>query len=478
MNKIISLHSILVYSNIILWLVMLYTYYKIGNNMCISQSAITIGSLLFIITHFVLLDAKIHKNLLLEVLALVMIFHFQLRIITLNLLEDGDFMLGRVDISPEKFVVVLIVVVFLYLALWASLRFNHLPAYHHSPYAIKKKATSNILLLLYISLVLSVMSSLGIPGIEQLVKISSTFFFNIIYMIMLSIGYFMYRWKEEKGFYKRSFILFLIIYILIYTLLGRKSTIYSIVFALLFCMLVFNKAYIKIKYLVIGVLFTPAMVFMFTFSQFARSWGISIETMTVSEQLEIAQTVVDRMEGQERLKVLGPIFGRIGFLDFTTEMVVNREHLKNYLTFENYGKSLVDNLLTPGFDLYGMPRMSCVVSPSYEYKGTPSVAKYDLVNHYYSAGISLYGESYVLFGKYLSILFVFIIGWFIKWRYLHYCKEYSIPNMWMKIIILYMVYELLYSFGFDWVMIDLVALLINFYIFKKLVMEKINVRSV
>lgn len=447
---------------------MLYTYYKIGNSIYINLTAIFIGSLLFLITHFVLYDARKHNNQLLEVLAMVMILHFQLRIITLNLIEDGEFMLGRVDLTPEKFDFVLVVVFLLYLAFWISLRFKEGPSKVFSKYDVKNHATRNVLILLYASLTLSIMSSLGVPGIEQIVKVSSTFFFNIIYMIMLSIGYFLYRWKEEKGIYKISFILFLIIYVLIYTILGRKSTIYTMAVATFFCMLVFNKVYVKFKYLVLATLFMPVMVFMFTFSQFARSWGISMETMTLSEQVEIAQTVSERMSGQETINTLQPIFGRIGFMDFTTELVVNRDHLKQYLTPINYGKSLIDNLLSPGFDVFDMPRMSCVVSPCYEYKGTPSVLKYDLVNHYYSAGLSLYGESYLLFGKFLSIPFILLLGLYIKKKYLHYCEKNSIPNMWMRIIILYMLYELLYSFGFDWVLIDLVALLINYFVFKKL----------
>lgn len=439
----------------------------IGNTIVVNQYAIALGSILFLITSFVLKDAKRHNNLLLEVMAMVMILHFQLRIITLNLVKEGDFMLGRVDLTPEKFNFVLLVVIVLYGTLWLSLRYTCPPERKHDVLLIKRNATRNVLLLLYFSLVLSVMATLGVPGIAQLVKVTQTFFFNILYMILLSLAYFLCRWDTESKNNKIAFVSFLLLYVAVYTVLGRKSTIYTTMICLFFCMLVFNKVYVKIRYIIFAILISPLMVFMFTFSQFARSWGISVETMTLTEQKEIVTTVVERMSGEDFNKVLEPVFGRIGYLDFTTELVVNRDHLKHYLTLENYFKSIVDNLLSPGFTVFDMPRMSCVVAPCYDQPGTPSITKYDLVNHYYSAGLSLFGEAYLLFSIF-SVPFVWVLGRFLRNKYRKYCTNDNIPSLWMRVILLYVLFELLYSYGFDWVLIDVVSLLINYFIFKKL----------
>ena len=46
---------------------------------------------------------------------------------------------------------------------------------------------------------------------------------------------------------------------------------------------------------------------------------------------------------------------RIGFLDFSLDMIANAASYSTIINLKYYLKSIVDNILTPGFDIYDVP---------------------------------------------------------------------------------------------------------------------------
>jgi len=56
--------------------------------------------------------------------------------------------------------------------------------------------------------------------------------------------------------------------------------------------------------------------------------------------------------------LLPKIFDRVGFLDFSSEIIANSKHYSNVINMTSYGKSIVDNIFTPGFDVYDQPKIS------------------------------------------------------------------------------------------------------------------------
>lgn len=472
MNRKISIYSILEAINIVIFFAMIYVYSVCGDNHYINEGTIWINAIQCVLSHFVLRDAGRNSNSLLAVLAFVMIIHFELRIVSLNWTEFSVIIQERVKINANGINWILCYVVASYFLTWIGLRYYQRK--NDSQQGIGEifegKATRNVLVLLYISFLLMFMSAIGIPGISHFVGVLSVYFLNMNFLMLFGIGYFLFRWKDISHREKLWFIMFLVIYIAVFTGIGRRSTIYGIVLVTFFALLAFNRVYVKIKFVVLGVALLPLMVWMFSFSTFTRQ--NRQQTLNFDDAVELSRNLSEQTDWSDTRMVLAPVFNRIAFFDFTVEMVQNSDHLKNYLTPENYIKSVVDNLFTPGFDIFDMPKMSYVITKSYIVLGSPSSKRYNIDDNFQSDATSWYGEAYLLFGKYLALPIIFIVSILIRNYYQTLIRRKTLSNIWKQSIVLYLFYTLLYSYGLDWWLIYLVSFVINFLIFRALTIEK------
>lgn len=466
-NKI-SIFSLLKAFNLIVFILMIYVYIEYGNNQYINQGTIWINGLQCLLSHFVLNDAEKNNNHLLAVLAFVMVVHFEFRIVSLNYTEFSEIIKSRVKIDAHGINWILLYVLASYFLTWIGIRFSKTKIHeiNDKHECLKNRAAKNILFLLYISFFLMLLSAIGVPGISHIVGILSVYFLNMNFMLLFGIGFFLYRWKDVSRSEKIWFIAFLLIYIVVFTGIGRRSTIYGIAIMTFFSMLAFDKIYLKRRYVLYGFVLLPLMVWMFTFSTFTRQ--NRQQTLSVADAVALSRELSDQVDWNDTRMILAPVFNRIAFFDFTVEMVQNYDHLKNYLTPGNYIKSVVDNLLTPGFDLFDMPKMSYVITKSYSIQGPPSSKRYNIDENFQSDATSWYGEAYLLFGKYLAFPVILLVAVLTKNLYLRVSKKRSLTSMWKRTIILYLFYTLLYSYGLDWWLIYLVAFIINYEIFKSI----------
>lgn len=474
MKKSISIYRLLKYINILFFILMIYTYAIEGNNMYINQWTIFLNTALIVTSHFVLNDAAKNKNPLLTILAYIMILHYELRIITLNYTEFSTIFGGRVNINASGVNRILFYCLLAYLVLWIAFHYRwqiktQTPIESHENF--KSKAPRNVLIILYGSFLLQEMSGMGVPGISQLVSIASTFFFNNLFIMVFGVGFFIYRWGAVSFKQRALFFLILAIYIIVHTVGGSRSTLYTIAIVLFLCLLAFGKDNIRKIYVIIAAAVVPVAVLFFLYATFTRSYGE--KATNVSEMRNIAGLLAEKMDGQDMKLVLGPVFDRIAFFDFTAEMVQNRDYLKHYINPVNYAESVVDNLLTPGFNIFDMPRMSFVVLNCYSIKEKPGIEKYKLDDpaNYHSDCFTWFGEAYLIFG-FLALPVILFVGLLIRKKYLNSLREESVTSSWKRIIILYITYTLLYSYGLDWLFIDIVGLVINYYIFKAVTINK------
>ena len=234
----------------------------------------------------------------------------------------------------------------------------------------------------------------------------------------------------------------------------------------------FDMVKVKIRYLILGVLVLPLTAFMFLYATLTRSLGE--KAGSVSDAKEITSILSAQSDGKDISIVLAPVFDRIAFFDFTVEMVQNREYLRQYIRPIYYVESVVDNLLTPGFNVFDMPRVSYIVDKCYYIKGKPNIEKYNLndPSYYHSDCLTWFGEAYLLFGMVLVLPVILLVGIFIRNKYYDELHKSGITSTWKRIVILYVTYTLLYSYGLDWLFIDIVGLIVNYYIFKAVTVSK------
>ena len=106
--------------------------------------------------------------------------------------------------------------------------------------------------------------------------------------------------------------------------------------------------------------------------------------------------------------VLNAFSYRIGYLDFFIQKISNPVY-EPYVNFMYYSKALIDKM-TPGFDVFGVPFASRAIYSAYN---GPSVG---VLN---SEVITVFGESYLLFGFFSFLLYLAILL-LIKWAFLHF----------------------------------------------------------
>ena len=75
--------------------------------------------------------------------------------------------------------------------------------------------------------------------------------------------------------------------------------------------------------------------------------------------------------------MLPPIFNRAGFFDYSAEIIAHSDRYKEEFNLATYAKSIIDNLLTPGFDVYDQPKISNALQFIYADLGKPSKERAD-----------------------------------------------------------------------------------------------------
>ncbi|OPZ94917.1 MAG: hypothetical protein BWY74_00176 [Firmicutes bacterium ADurb.Bin419] len=474
MRNSISIYRLFKIINIIFVILMIFTYLSIGDNSYINKWSIFLGVIMCIISHFVLSDAERNKNHLLCILAYIMVLHYELRVITLNYTEYSYIFGTRFPVNTNQINATFFYCILAYLVCWFSFRYStrHIHVKSGSNETLKNKAARNVLLVMYGSFILQEMSVMGIPFVVQIVGIASTFFLNAVFILLFGISFFIYNWNIVTRKQKLFFLLYLAMHILLHTIGGSRSAIYTIVIMMFICLLAFNLVKVKIRYLVLGVLVLPFMAFLFLYATLTRSLGE--KAASVSDAKEITSVLSAQSDGKDISIVLAPVFDRIAFFDFTVEMVQNREYLRQYIRPIYYVESVVDNLLTPGFNVFDMPRASYIVDKCYYIKGKPSIEKYNLndTSYYHSDCLTWFGEAYLLFGMVLVLPVILLVGIIIRNKYYDELHKSGITSTWKRIVILYVTYTLLYSYGLDWLFIDIVGLIINYYIFKAVTISK------
>lgn len=480
MRNNISIYDILKYCNFLIFFAMIGVYYSNGNNLYVDQYTIVLNFVQIVITHFVILDAKRNSNSLLLVLAYVIIFHFQLRIVSLNYTEYSLIFSSLLsNVTPSKINYVLSFVILMYFFLFIGIRYTY--SYKkqdiiNQDNKLSSNASRNILFFVYGALALDLLRLFDVPVISQIVAVISTFFFNFLFMLLLTVCYFIKYWKKVTKKYKRLFVFLILLYVLIYTGMGIRSTIYAVILMLFFCICASNYVEVRAKYILILSCVVPIMVIGFLFATLTRQMDMQKSSFT--EKVDIVSKLSEQFDDSNIKLLLSPIFNRIGYFDFAVQLILDKNHLENFLSPVNYSKSVVDNLLTPGFNIYDMPRMSLVLDKCYLYNGTPNIKKYHLDEDYLSSGMSLFGEAYLFLDKHGCILFTFFIGLLFKNFYKKSLKTDEIHNLWQRAILLSLFYSVLNSYGLDWTIIDVVSYYINYRIFKKLVYNKIKSQTV
>jgi len=158
---------------------------------------------------------------------------------------------------------------------------------------------------------------------------------------------------------------------------------------------------------------------------------------------------------------------RIGSFDYTIEILANKNKYEDIFNFDYYSQAIVDNVLTPSYDVYDTPRVSQSLVFNYsDLNNSFKSRKFlSLEDSAHSDEITIIAEAHMLIG-WASTVFFFLISFFITKIYNTNFKN-NFKNVLIKSLILLFVSKAFHSFGLDWLLVDFVKylfVLIPFYL--------------
>ena len=189
---------------------------------------------------------------------------------------------------------------------------------------------------------------------------------------------------------------------------------------------------------------------------------------TLAEKVELMQASREALADDPRTDFfLGQVFSRAGYFDFSAELIASREHYSDVFTLSNYAKSLVDNVLTPGFDVYDQPRISNSLKYAYSNNLDALLKHRETQGSYHTDHLGLYGEMYNLFG-YASFLVLYLMARLLKKVF----RDGGSSNQRLvalnRVITISLFFQLMNSFGFDWIALNMIILFISMHVLSKL----------
>jgi hypothetical protein len=254
-----------------------------------------------------------------------------------------------------------------------------------------------------------------------------------------------------------------------HTLSGSRSTITTLIQNIMLAMLAISGC-IKIKrgWFILGSLLTPALLALligvFLLSTFNRTHkDPEGGSLSISQALQLAGEASKELGAETELDlILPPIFDRAGFFDYAAEIIAHREQYKEVFNMTEYGKSIVDNLLTPGFDVYDQPKIGNALQFIYEDLGAPS--KEMIAEMYQSDQFGIHGELYALFG-YASLPLFFLIAFALKRIYVRVRSPSPFILVMKRIVILAAFIKIVDSYGMDWTIIEMVPFVAAIFLY-------------
>jgi hypothetical protein len=260
----------------------------------------------------------------------------------------------------------------------------------------------------------------------------------------------------------------IVVDIVVHTLVGSRSAIVEtlqnyilVTLAIGGCLQFLRKSFI------LGLILLPVLVALlvgaFAISTYNRAFRGG-ETFDVSQAFDLAIEGSSELSAESTLdKVVPLIADRIGYFDYSAEIIAHRDEYASVINLSSYAKSIVDNLMTPGFDVYDQPKISNALQFVYDGLGSPSK---ELVNEsYHSDQLGIYGEFYALFG-YASLPLFLLTAFLMKRVYGRMRSENPFILVMKRVVVLFVFVRTLDSYGFDWTIMETLPRVAAIYMYR------------
>ena len=435
----------------------------------LDRGTLALGLVLVLQTHCALWIERRRRDPFFLLLACWMILYFEFRIYTLAMLPFSlVFDRYPYDASDSNFALLFILVgnLCIYAGLY-SVRFRDNLRVDIG--RMRARAPAGVVVLLIVAIVFAYFR--GTFWTEDNVPRALNFlaiFLGPEMVILMAVVYLLLFHRSLPRAFALAIGGLIFLDICAHTLWGSRSAIMGFAqFFLLAALAVLGTIRFKRRSVLLGALALPAaaalLVATFTISTYNRAARVGAATLDVSQSLAFAREAGAGITDSPLVDLLlPPIAARAGYFDFSAEVMAHREHYQPVFNLAAYGRSLIDNILTPGFDVFDQPKTSNAMRFIYMEAGPPSKAAVSLA--YHSDQFGLYGEMYALFGYFsLFLLFLGAVGF--KSLYVKLRNPNPFRLAAMRAIVLLCFIRLIDSFGIDWVVGEMIPYVAAVFIF-------------
>jgi hypothetical protein len=448
----------------------LIAYAQFGNNEFINGDAIWAASVLSLQTHIALLIERRRRDPFVVLFAFVLILYYSLRIVTLTIFPFS-FVLPRFEYSPGDSTVALVVIIvgnaFLYAGLYAVRGRGRRVAGGDD---WRGKAPHRTIGLVAVTIVF--IYSRGILWDPD--SIPRAFQFLLIFasqssVLLMALVYYLLFRKSLNTRVSATLIGLLVLEMILHSLAGSRSAVIGVIQNGLFVLLaIFGSVSISRRVVTAGIVLLPiavaSLVISFMVSTFVRAATAAGTSFSIGTALDLSRNASERIDTDYALQAGIPtMLARAGFFDYSADLIAHRRQYAPIINGPAYVRSIVDNILTPGFDLFDQPRISNAMRFAYEERG--NVSKIASVAAYQSDQLGVYGELYLLFG-YAAFPLMFVVTWAFKRAYVSFDDADPYMLTIKRVATLSIFVEVVNSFGMDWILMDAVTLVAAIYLYR------------
>jgi hypothetical protein len=450
-------------------LVFAYRDESLPTNHLVDSNTVLLGLLLCLQTHVALWFERRHRDPFVLLLATWMIIYYQLRIFTLVTLPFSNVFM-RFPYEPSDSNFALLFIIFANLWLYVGLHAVRLGRGVRVPVGdARPKAPVSVIAVLLFSILLTYFggnfwSEDNVPRALQFLQL----FMNPQLIIQLALVYLLLFRRELPPIFAIAIAGLIGAEMVAHTLWGSRSAVMGFAQVLLLTALaVRGVLQIRLRTAFIGLALAPLavglMVAAFVISTQNRAVRAGAANLDVSRSLEIAGEASAKLSDSPLLDVvLPPIASRAGYFDYSAEIMAHRERYAEVFTLSAYWRSIIDNILTPGFDVFDQPRISNAARFVYEAQGRPS--KTAVTEAYHSDQYGMYGEAYALFG-FGALPWMTLFAMVLKGLYVRLRDSNPFLLAAKRAIVLLVFVRWIDSFGFDWLLFELIPYIASFFIF-------------
>jgi len=456
-------------ANLVVAILILCVTSHAQNNEYIDRNTIVLALVLAAQTHLALAMERRRRDPFVILLVFTMIFYFSLRIVTLALYPFSSVFL-RYSYGPanSNFALTFIIAanVFLYAGLWCVRSRQNI--FIRSEAWIPTSPT-RIVVLMLVSIIYSYLSGVywtpdDMPRIVGFVGI----FVSPVIILQMALSYFILFRRSMNRMAALLIATLIVLEVAAHTLAGSRSGITTLLQNTMVAMLaIWSCIQVKRKVFIVSCALAPVVLVLligaFTLSTYNRSHKDAVGSVDLVRAVELAGEATTEIGADTELDILlPPIFDRAGFFDYSAEIIANRDQYGEVFKLSSYAKSIVDNLLTPGFDVYDQPKASNALQFIYEDLGTPS--KEMVSESYQSDQFGIYGEFYGLFG-YGSLPLFFLAAFLLKRGYVRLTNNSPFVFAMKRIVVLSVFIKIIDSYGMDWTIIETVPLVASVFLY-------------